>query len=168
MRLNLGAGDWRPEGWVTVDLANADINHDLSVYPWPFPDKSAEAILASHVLEHFSRADGMWFLAECWRILRPGARLQLAVPDLDLFVACHLSGDFAPLAGYQWRSLDTLMGGDASEPREEQRHRSMWCEASLSWCLMRTGFRYVRRTEHIEGLHNPTYRAISLYMEASA
>lgn len=167
MRLNLGAGEWQVEGWTAVDIRpDADVRHDLSVFPWPFASASVDAILASHVLEHFTRADAARFLHECARVLTPGGDLHIAVPDLDLFVDCHLSGDFSPLKGYRWTSLDSLMGGGDAENNPAQRHRSVWCYASLKQTLLDCGFRHVRHHAQRIALHNPAYEAISLYVEA--
>lgn len=165
MRLNLGAGDWNPPGYTSVDLWDADVKHDLSVFPWPFADGSVEEILASHVLEHFTRAQAWDFLRECKRILKPGdGILHIAVPDLDKFIDCRISGDYSPLNGYYWTSLDSLMGGGDQEPNVYQRHRYMWCAASLLYTLEGLGFRaYV--TVHAPP-HNPRYEAISLRVAA--
>jgi hypothetical protein len=163
LRLNLGAGAWRPGGYISVDMAGAEICHDLRAMPWPWADESVSAILASHVLEHFGRLEGCRFLTECWRILTPGGRLHLAVPDMDKFIACRLSGDYSPLGGYAWTDLNDLLGGGAREPRPEQRHQYMYCRDSLEHALLRLGFS-IGRSSAI--CHNPAYAAISLYMDA--
>lgn len=165
MRLNLGAGAWQPDGYTGVDLEGAEVTADLAVTPWPFENESATDILASHVLEHFTRDDAWRFLGECYRILAPGGALWIAVPDLDKFIDCHLSGDFSPLGGYHWTSLDTLMGGGRFEPNPAQRHRYMWSEASLSWTLGVVGFK-AQRVYHAHGPFNPRYEHISLYVRA--
>ena len=55
MRLNLGCGNRKLEGWVNVDREAAckpDRVADLEKLPWPWPDDSAEEVMLSHVLEH--------------------------------------------------------------------------------------------------------------------
>lgn len=43
MKLNLGCGDKKYDGYVNVDLhGSPDVTCDLSVFPWPFEDASAE------------------------------------------------------------------------------------------------------------------------------
>ena len=53
MKLNLGAGDHALPGYSGVDLTRATYIHDLRRRPWPFDAGSVEAIVASHILEHF-------------------------------------------------------------------------------------------------------------------
>lgn len=166
MRLNLGAGDWRPAGFMSVDIRGADVCHDLAVFPWPFADSAAETVLASHVLEHFDRAGGLRFLEECRRVLAPGGALHLAVPDLDKFIDCRLSGDDAPLGGYAWTDLNDFMGGGAHEPIVYQRHRYMYSWFALYRSLEVAGFRWILRCPAPGPLDNPAYAAISLYVDA--
>jgi predicted SAM-dependent methyltransferase len=167
MKLNLGAGDWRPDGWTSVDLAGADVVCDLRQPHWPFEPQSVDAMLASHVLEHFTREEGANFLSWCWSYMKPGGVLYIAVPDLDKFIDCHVSGDFSPLQGYRWTDLNHFMGGGPHEPRPEQRHKYMYTFPSLAHALYEGDWQ-VRRGWYIEGLHNPRYDAISLYVEATA
>ncbi len=73
MRLNLGCGsDIRP-GYVNVDfrqLPGVDRIVDLSVFPWPFEDESADEILMLDFLEHFPYSQTRRILLECHRVLR--------------------------------------------------------------------------------------------------
>ena len=58
MKLNLGCGDIKSEGWVNVDKYDsfdADAVHDLEVIPWPFDDNSCDEISLIHVLEHLGQ-----------------------------------------------------------------------------------------------------------------
>jgi len=76
MKILLGCGNERREGWVHVDRArrvHVDVVHDLDECPWPFGFDVAERIEAMDVLEHLQ--DTVAFMDECWRILKPGGRL---------------------------------------------------------------------------------------------
>lgn len=164
MRLNLGAGEQKIAGWKSVDVARADVSHDLSVFPWPFDSNSAESINASHVLEHFDKQVGADFLAECCRILKPGGWLRIAVPDLDLFIDCVNAESYERLNGYEHTDLNKLMGGGDREPNLFMRHHYAYTAESLETAMRRAGFRHVARAS-FTALDNPTYMAISLYMQ---
>ena len=56
--------------------------HDLR-RPLPFAHESAEAIYASHLLEHLYYDEAHRLLKECYRVLRAGGVLRLVVPDLQ-------------------------------------------------------------------------------------
>jgi predicted SAM-dependent methyltransferase len=163
---NLGAGERCLDGWVNVDLnGRAEIKANLAVFPWQFPDKEASEILASHILEHFYKKDAWRFLRECHRILKTGGKLHIAVPDMDKFINCQLSGDWTPIGGYYWRDLNHLLGGDGSEKNERQRHKYMYNFETLHYMLHRIGFMAKQREEPLE-IDTPQYAPISLYVDA--
>lgn len=81
VRLNLGAGHKKIEGWTSVDLAgDPDVRAD--VLALPFPDGYADEIMAIHLLEHLYRWDAPGALCEWKRVLKPGGKLILELPDL--------------------------------------------------------------------------------------
>lgn len=165
MKLNLGCGHMRLEGFVNVDLAGSDQDVDLSVFPWPWGDYTVEGIVASHILEHFTKGDAYVFMAECYRILEPFGNLHIAVPDMDKFIQAHLTGDFSPLGGYAWTDLNYLCGGDETEINPAQRHKYMYSREALFYTLEAVGFEayFDRQRAHFD---NPDYEAISLYVTA--
>jgi predicted SAM-dependent methyltransferase len=86
--LNLGCGSHFNLRWVNVDfLKTGDdvIAHNL-LKGVPFDDNSFEVVYHSHVLEHFQKNDAPKFIAECYRVLKPGGTIRIAVPDLEQIV----------------------------------------------------------------------------------
>lgn len=80
MKLHLGCGNSRMEGWVGCDLYKTgatDLTFDL-MGPWPFEDNVAEEVYCSHVLEHLP--DPMHFFRELWRVCQPNATVVIRVP----------------------------------------------------------------------------------------
>lgn len=73
-KIQFGCGGNRLIGW-----ENYDYEVDISK-PLPFNEAIADAVLAEHVLEHISIHDAWNFIEECYRILKPGGYLRLAVP----------------------------------------------------------------------------------------
>jgi SAM-dependent methyltransferase len=83
--LNLGCGARfnTSADWTNVDFQSGHervIAHDL-LRRFPFPDDVFDGVYHSHVLEHFTPADGRRFIGECRRVLKPGCVLRVAVPD---------------------------------------------------------------------------------------
>ena len=82
-----------------------------------YPDRAFDAITVRHVLEHVQEPIG--FLAECWRILRPGGRLVIVTPNVDSLGHRHF--------GERWRGL------------EQPRHLFLYRGASLRALFGRIG-----------------------------
>jgi ubiquinone/menaquinone biosynthesis C-methylase UbiE len=79
MKLHLGCGNKKLEGYVNVDVVgNPDKVCDLSSYPWPFDDNSADEIFSEHFLEHVLDYDRT--ILEMYRILKPNGKLCFRVP----------------------------------------------------------------------------------------
>jgi SAM-dependent methyltransferase len=79
LRLNLGANDRRVEGFASVDIVPpADFIADLTK-PWPWETSSVDEVVAYDVFEHLP--DKRHTLNELWRVLKPGARATIQVPD---------------------------------------------------------------------------------------
>jgi glycosyltransferase involved in cell wall biosynthesis/SAM-dependent methyltransferase len=91
--LNLGCGETCHPDWLNVDFhCRAGIaGYDLRLGV-PFADDVFDVVYHSHLLEHFSLAEGERFLKECFRVLRPGGLLRLAVPDLENIAEAYLAG----------------------------------------------------------------------------
>lgn len=92
--VNLGCGNRfnKGQGWVNIDFTSADPSvkaHNLRD-GIPLPDDSADAVYHSHLLEHFSREEAPFFLAECRRVLKPGCVLRVVTPDLEGVVRAYL------------------------------------------------------------------------------
>ncbi len=84
LRLNLGCGMNRLDGFVNVDRhGEPDLRHDLEVIPWPWPDDSVSEILLKHVLEHLGRDPNVYLgiMKELYRVCQDGAFIQVIVPN---------------------------------------------------------------------------------------
>ena len=91
MKLNLGCGGHKLEGYVNVDSnpeENPDVVADLGCDCWPFEENSVDEANASHILEHLYTEELFHFMQELYRVCKPGAQIQVAVPHPrhDLFL----------------------------------------------------------------------------------
>jgi len=85
MKLNMGCGHNKVDGWVNVDLfpeCAPDVVCDLESLPWPWPDDSVEAVLFNHSLEHLGQNTRTFLgmMQELYRVCRNGAEIQINVP----------------------------------------------------------------------------------------
>lgn len=82
MKLNLGCGLARRDGYINIDRNpryEPDLLWDLEQTPYPFDDNVVEEIVAHHVLTRLGRAPARFLaiVAELHRILRPGGVLDI-------------------------------------------------------------------------------------------
>ena len=115
--LNLGCGNTFHPEWVNIDFhdhGGAVIAYDLRL-GIPFADNTFDVVYHSHVLEHFSREGGKKFLAECFRVLKPGRLLRLAVPDLEGVARAYLqavsdarNGSVGAMARHEWMIIELI------------------------------------------------------------
>ena len=79
--LDLGCGKKKRIGSIGVDYSdrhNADVIHDLNVFPYPFESDSIDRIYLDNVLEHLDKP--MRVMEEVHRITKPGGSVKVIVP----------------------------------------------------------------------------------------
>tara|TARA_R110000822_G_scaffold296395_2_gene418822 strand:+ start:642 stop:1181 length:540 start_codon:yes stop_codon:yes gene_type:complete len=83
MKINMGCG-WRDFGddWVHIDSGDyKHLDYESIIDLSQFEDNTVELVYASHVIEYFDREDIPKVLKEWRRILQPGGKLRIAVPN---------------------------------------------------------------------------------------
>ena len=115
--LNLGCGEKyvkSPE-WLNADMlpVGEDVVRCNFLNGIPFESNRFELVYHSHVLEHFAKADGEKFIAECFRVLKPGGVIRIALPNLEIIAREYLKNMERALAGeknacddYDWIMLE--------------------------------------------------------------
>lgn len=147
LKLDIGAGRHTLPGFVAIDR-----KYGYEAYPLPdtvrrwydsgnecedveLSDGSVSEIRASHVLEHFGWAEVPSVLSEWARVLKPGGRIRVAVPDFDK-IADELRDD--P------KNFLYLMGGQTDE---NDFHKSAFTEETLCAALRAAGLQVTGRWE---------------------
>lgn len=96
MKLHLGCGNKRLDGFINVDILQTDavdIIDDVSTLE-KFENMSADLIYACHVLEHFKRKEYFKVLERWTDILRHDGTLRLSVPDFSKVCQLYSNGEF--------------------------------------------------------------------------
>ena len=88
--LELGSGvNKKRDGWITVDMYDADINYDLRK-GIPLPNNTVNKIYTSHMLEHIPYKQLKIFINECYRVLKERGELLVSVPNARLYIASYI------------------------------------------------------------------------------
>ena len=184
--VNVGAGENGHSGWINIDIAPrpgincvSDCRKRL-----PLPNSSARAIYSEHFFEHLDYTEEIpYFLAECHRVLAPGAILRLVVPDAEAYLRAYCEGSWDKLA--QLRTLkgrrDHWIGSTYNTRmelinavfRQGAEHKFAYDYETLEFVLNHAGFRSIHRRQFGESalpdLHidDPKRASESLYVEAA-
>lgn len=79
--LDLGCGNRKKEGMIGIDInpnTDADIIHDLNIFPYPFEESTFDEIYADNVIEHLDNP--IKVMEELHRISKSGASIIIKVP----------------------------------------------------------------------------------------
>jgi predicted SAM-dependent methyltransferase len=144
IKLNLGCRTRTKPGWLNVDIdphPGVDIVGDVADLS-RFEDGEVSEIYGSHVLEHFPHPQTLGVLKEWARVLEPGGKLYVAVPDfarcVELYHACGLN---------DW--INRFLMGD--QEYRTAYHYSLFDEGKLSRLLAEAGFADSYRVEELDG-----------------
>jgi hypothetical protein len=83
MKIDLGCGPNKKEGFVGVDVINfpgVDVVLDAGKQPWPWENDSVEEIHSSHFIEHLDADERVHCVNEMYRVLKTGAKATIIVP----------------------------------------------------------------------------------------
>lgn len=128
LKLNIGAGNVRVDGWTPIDRKLG-----TEAFPLNYPDNSVDVVRASHVLEHLTFRDAQTALQEWIRVLKPGGKLQVAVPSIDKL---HLVEPD--------ERVFVLMGGQKDD---DDVHKSAWDQNRLHAHLEHFGLTQIKQFE---------------------
>jgi predicted SAM-dependent methyltransferase len=151
LKINLGSGNKPLPGFVNVDALpdapDVDVVADISERI-PLDDGCAELVYASHLLEHFPHAKTLDMLREWRRLLQPGGRLMIAVPNLDVIarVLVERRGWFTP-PNSPW--VGVIYGGQKDQ---WDFHKAGFTPAWLSYLLTEAGFGSVHQVERFHDI----------------
>jgi predicted SAM-dependent methyltransferase len=179
--MNLGSGNDRPEGYVSVDFFSSNVGYGADLrYPLLIDDAVFNGIFTEHTLEHLNYTEVAQILAECQRILKPGGVIRIIVPDLSIFVENYAANSESWFREWEretlkprGRSMISRMEA-LSFVTQEYGHRSAWDFETMERFLTRTGFTEIRKCTFNRGSDARLLqdkddlgrKLVSLYVEA--
>lgn len=145
IRLNLGCGNKKMEGFINIDL-NPNVKPDIigSVLNLSeFEDNSVDEIVAECVLDHIERKDCLVALKEWYRVLKPKGKLLIRCSDANVMYRFFNK----TLVIKEEHLVTHILGqlGKDNLPIELERHRNMFWEERLVGILSFIGFRGLHR-----------------------
>jgi len=147
LRLHIG-GKEPKHGWKILNIQpgpHVDFVGDCTDLG-DFEDGVAQAIYASHVLEHLGYQEELpRALKEFHRVLAPGGELMISVPDLHRLCQLFLRKDATP--EFRFHVMRIMFGGQIDA---HDFHRTGLTEEFLGGFLRRAGFASIRRVEKFD------------------
>jgi predicted SAM-dependent methyltransferase len=152
LKLDIGGGrDKRDEDYTSVDIhGEPDVKAEM--WALPFKDGEVDSIWSSHTLEHAPYGKIIETLKEWNRVLRPGGRLIVQVPDFN-YVARYW------LVGPDRRWAEAMVFGLQSTDGEY--HKSAFTAETLEGDLKGSGFD-VKRVELRQTHSQMTLQAVAV------
>lgn len=145
-------------GWFNTDL------HDLNQFAHqngyrfiqndvtrglPWKTGEVDCIVSCHMLEHLSYAQGLSFLKDCRRVIKPNTGvMRILVPDAQLLMSNYIGNDVLT----SLNDFDEVSGGCAEAPTNAKKlaallwegHQSIYDEETLCKALEEAHFKPMR------------------------
>lgn len=91
-KLQLGCGGNMLAGWLNTDGQCDGWFHPDGVRlniteTFPLPDNTFDYVYSEHVIEHVTYWQGFNMLQESFRVLKPGGRIRISTPSIELAMA---------------------------------------------------------------------------------
>jgi len=159
-RLHLGCGGKHLEGYVNVDIFKGPtVDEVFSMLDIPYEDGTIAEILSEHSLEHvpFQLAEDA--LKEWFRVLQPGGKLNLFMPDFEVCCQRYLeapleSPNFFQTRAWYKATIYGIQKSQAGEPDDAQVHKCGFSKEEIRIVLTRNGF----QIESVENYGGPNQK----------
>ena len=113
--LNIGCGHNYHPDWINLDLYRSQfVKYHNIKNKLPFSSDSVDVVYHSHVLEHINKFEAEKFIADCFRVLKPGGIIRVVIPDLEQICLEYLSNlakgfnsnDQSAILNYKWNKIE--------------------------------------------------------------
>lgn len=174
LKLHLACGENYKKGWVNIDLNSsvADLLLDLRK-ELPFKDKTCSEVYSEHFLEHLEYPyDAEQFLKQIKRVLKPGGKLTIVVPDTAWPMKSYFEGYSAPYFAItkakKWHPVEYAFRMEHLNYhfRQGGEHHYAYDEELLKGLLKRMDFVSIKKRTFKANIDSEFHHPGSLYMEA--
>jgi len=147
LKLHLGCGNKHIDGYTNIDCRyQPGVDKiDNVQYLRSYKECSIDEIYACHVLEHVGRWNYLDTLKRWFNLLKPGAKLYIAVPDFEAIAEYYIKNKKS-----QQDIIGLLYGG---QDYEGNIHTYCWDFKQLSIDLASLGFKDIKRYDWRETDH---------------
>jgi hypothetical protein len=145
LKLNLGSGPTKMEGFVSVDnieFPEVDVVADLTK-KWPWKNDTVAEVHASHFIEHLDAFERIHFVNELYRVLIPGGKATIITP---YWGSCRAYGDpthkWPPISEFwfyylskEWRlgNKEKKLQGNAPHTDATYLKGGFSCDLEATW-----------------------------------
>ena len=164
--LNVGCGFNCHKDWINLDLHKSKyVDYYNIKNKLPFKDGSLDVIYHSHVLEHLDKLLARKFIADCYRVLKKGGIIRIAVPDLEIICLEYLKhlkrgyddNDKKSVLNYQWNKLELFDQLLRQKKGGETLSALRKGEFNFNYVLRRNGEEIERLLRHTQKKNNKIY-----------
>jgi predicted SAM-dependent methyltransferase len=132
-RIVIGAWKRFDSGWIPTEREFLDLT-DPSHWERAFEPNSVDAMLAEHVWEHVTVDEGLAAAKTCFRYLKPGGTLRVAVPD-----GLHPDPTYVELVKADAGGVAPTYGPSGNSAN----HKALYTYSTLRDLFEQAGFRVV-------------------------
>lgn len=149
MRLNLGSGDSKLPGFISVDLYDKEADVQADMCKLPYRTNSVDEIVCYQAIEHLPYNKNDQLFAEWYRVLKPGGTAIIETPDIDVICRKILEDGLTDnmvynLVGEYYRPWDKDRYDDW-EMNAASIHRNPWNFQRIDDFATNAGFTKVER-----------------------
>lgn len=173
VRIELGSGPCGEPGFFHIDavkIGNVDQQADIRNLRFIKGD-SVDELYSAHTVEHISYTEIATVLGEWNRVLKPGGKITIKMPDLEFLCRAHVEGihsteetmiamfggfsdepggpdGWEKISGNEQWSRNTIQDGEIPHPGKYidwGAHKAMYTFESFKVRLEAAGFKKVRR-----------------------
>ena len=139
IRLNLGCGKKRKDGYINIDAQNnervtPDVIADCKCLP--YEDDSVDVIESYHLLEHMGRNEAIESLRHWFKLLKSNGTVIMELPDLEKDMILFLEGNL--------EMIHSIFG---RQRNEYDFHKYGYTKNTIERILKEIGFSNIRFEE---------------------